>query len=137
MPENPFLYTVTVRLHDVDAAGIVFFGHYFRYAHDAYEAFMAEIGFPITEMIQKKWMLPLVHSEADFKQPARQGERITIELRPVRIGKSSFTIGYMFKIKDREIAKLTTTHVSLGRSGKGAERIPSPLESELCRYLAN
>jgi 1,4-dihydroxy-2-naphthoyl-CoA hydrolase len=135
MPNRTFRYGVTTLIHDVDAAGVMFFAHYFRYAHDAYEAFMSEIGFPLNELIKKGWMLPLVHSEADFKHPARHGDEIAIELRLMKIGKSSFTIGYVLKIAQREIAKLSTTHVSLGGSGREAERLPTELQEALSQYL--
>ena len=38
-------YHFTTSLHDIDAAGVLFFAHLYRHAHDAYEAFMSDIGF--------------------------------------------------------------------------------------------
>jgi hypothetical protein len=48
---EPFRYDFRVALHDIDAAGIMFYGHLFRHAHDAYEAFMGAIGFPLERII--------------------------------------------------------------------------------------
>ena len=46
MTTPAFFYRFTVRLHDIDAAGVMFFGHLFRHAHDAYESVMANLGQP-------------------------------------------------------------------------------------------
>ena len=48
-------YHFTTTIHDIDAAGVLFFAHLYRHAHDAYEAFMSNIGFSLDEIIRKNW----------------------------------------------------------------------------------
>ena len=85
MSDPLFRHPLQVRLHAIDAAGVMFFAHLFRYAHDAYEAYMARIGLPLPEVIQRRhWLLPLVHAEADYRAPMRHGERLEVAVRIAR-----------------------------------------------------
>ena len=72
-------YHFTTTIHDIDAAGVLFFAHLYRHAHDAYETFMSDIGFSLDEIIRNNSKLPLVHSEAEFLQPIRHGDRIATD----------------------------------------------------------
>ena len=51
MSPKPFEYRFSIRLHDTDAAGVLFFAHLLRHAHDAYEAFMEQAGFGLVGLI--------------------------------------------------------------------------------------
>ena len=122
MTAPAFHHTFTVQLHDIDAAGILFYGHLFRHAHDAYEAFMATIGFPLHRLIQDgDCLLPLVHAEADYRQPMRHGELIQVQLSVKQIGDRAFTLQYRFGDESgREKARASTVHVHLGPAGASA-----------------
>lgn len=132
----PFEFPARVQLHDVDAAGVMFFAHYYRHAHDAYEAFMQAIGFPLPELIASGALLPLVRSEADHRQPARHGDALTIALGVLRIGDSSFTLEYRFvDHHQRQLAHLRTTHVMLDPVAQRPQGLPEPLRRQLTRYI--
>lgn len=122
MTAPAFHHAFTVQLHDIDAAGILFFGHLFRHAHDAYEAFMATIGFSLPRLIQDgDCLLPLVHAEADYLQPMRHGELIQVELSVQRIGDRAFTLQYRFLDETgRDKARGSTVHAHLGPVGASA-----------------
>ena len=47
-----FVYQIKTKMHHIDAAGVMFFGHYFDLAHDAYEAFLTEISFSVEDKLQ-------------------------------------------------------------------------------------
>jgi len=129
-------YHFTTTLHDIDAAGVLFFAHLYRHAHDAYEAFMSDIGFSLDEIIRKNRKLPLVHSEAEFLKPIRHGDRIAIVLQIKNIGISSFTVDYRFTGEQgRQLATASTTHVYLDANGKKNSALPETLHSELSKYL--
>ncbi len=137
MTSKTFEYPVSASLHDIDAAGVMFFAHYFRLAHDAYEAFMIQIGFSLAELISKRSMLPLVHSEADFLLPVQHGDILTISLRLERIGNSSFTVSYRFlNQRGQESARLKTAHVMLNPELRKPMALPEALRNALTRYAA-
>jgi 1,4-dihydroxy-2-naphthoyl-CoA hydrolase len=129
MSDDAFEYVFRVRLHDIDAAGIMFFAHLFRHAHDAYEAFMATIGFPLDRVIRDaKWRLPLVHAEADYRCPLRHGDEATVRLRPAKVGERSFVLDYRFIDRAGEVcASARTVHVQSGPDGS----VSAPLTDDL------
>ena len=125
-------YRFTVRLHDIDAAGVMFFGHLFRHAHDAYEALMVGRGRPLAGLIQAGVRLPLVHAEADYRQPLRHGEEIQVEVACEALGGSAFTLVYRFCDAGGVLrATARTVHVHLAADGAGS----APLPDEIRRVL--
>jgi 1,4-dihydroxy-2-naphthoyl-CoA hydrolase len=135
MRQKAFSYPYLAKLHDIDAAGVMFFASYFRLAHDAYEGFMAEIGFSLPELIRQGRRLPLVHSSADFLQPIRHGDSLQVHVRIERIGDTSFTIDYLF-VTDRgmQAARLQTRHVLINPENRRPLTLPEPLRRALQPY---
>ena len=130
-------YHFTTSLHDIDAAGVLFFAHLYRHAHDAYEAFMSDIGFSLDKVIRDNIVLPLIHSEADFLHPIRHGDRICIRLQIKKVGNSSFSVIYHFTgNQDKQLATALTTHVYLDRNDHKSKTLPDNLRDELAKYLA-
>ena len=135
MHEKAFSYHHITKLHDIDAAGVLFFAGYFRLAHDAYESFMAEIGFSLPELLRQGHQLPLVHSSADFLQPIRHGETLQIGVHIAQIGDSSFTVDYLFLTgQNMQAARLQTRHVLINPENRRPLALPGPLREALRPY---
>lgn len=124
-------YAFVVRLHDVDAAGIMFFARLFVHAHDAYEDFMASQGMELKKLIGAGTRLPLVHASADYLVPLRHGEQATVALEVEKLGRTSFTVAYALRCGDELRARLQTVHVYLADQGD----VPSPLPEEIRQRL--
>lgn len=117
MPSPAYQYRFTVALPDTDAAGVLFFAHLFRHAHDAYEAWMSSLGFPLHAMIRNGAVaLPLVHAEADYSRALRHGDLVTVELSPAEVHPSRFTIGYRFLTNGATAATASSIHVCIDAS---------------------
>lgn len=129
-----FSYAFEVRLHDVDHAGVMFFARLFVHAHDAYEAFMAHLGLDLCVLIQTGERLPVVHASADYLQPLRHGEEITINLEVEALGATSFTLAYSFHAAQRQLARARTVHVHLDPQGSAATPLPRALRDQLAPY---
>ncbi|WP_295542303.1 thioesterase family protein [uncultured Thiohalocapsa sp.] len=129
--EHPF----RVALHDTDAAGVLFFAHLFRHAHDAYEAWMAQLGFPLHAMLRDGVLrLPLVHAEADYRRPLRHGAVVTVQLTPTAVGAGSFTVDYRFHTADGDLAATArTVHAAVDGSSRGG--LPPALREALRAQL--
>lgn len=131
-----FQQSIEIRLQDIDAAGVMFFAHYFDKAHSVYEAFMRHIGFPLPELIGQGRLLPLVGTSAEFFHPVRHGDRLAVELRVERVGKTSFTLDYAFLTWDgAEAARLRTSHVLLN-AARETQALPPDLRLILTEYNA-
>jgi 1,4-dihydroxy-2-naphthoyl-CoA hydrolase len=132
MPSQGFEYRFRVRLHDIDAAGVMFYGHLFRYAHDAYEGFMGALGVPLYGLIRAGRRLPLVHAAADYLMPLRHGEEIGVEVGVETLSASSFTLAYGFRDGAGILrARARTVHVHLAADGRGAAPLPEWLRAVL------
>jgi 1,4-dihydroxy-2-naphthoyl-CoA hydrolase len=130
-----FEHQFRVALHDTDAAGVLFFGHLFRHAHDAYEAWMAQVGLPLDAMLREGSVrLPLVHAEADYRRPLRHGAAVTIRLGVATVGDSAFTLEYAFLDADGQLAaEARTVHVGVDGDDR---RLPQKLRQALVRAAA-
>lgn len=115
------LHEHRVHFHEVDAAGFVFFPHFWTWAHEAMEKLFEPLdGGYRALIVDRRVGLPAVHLEADFRVPLRYGDVARIEARVVRVGQRSLTLGYRVRrgADDVVAAELRHTVVStdLGRA---------------------
>lgn len=111
MPEAAFVHSFAVRLHDTDAAGVLFFGHLFRHAHDAYEGLMDLLGVPLNSLIPNglgtgtraatgdadgATPLPITRAQARYLRPLGLGDRVRVEVRIADLRRRSFAVEYRF-----------------------------------------
>ncbi len=137
MSQHSFSYNFTATLHDVDAAGVMFFAHTLRHAHDCYEKFMQHIGLSLDSMLQQgDYQLPLVHSEADFTAPIQHGDAVTIQLQVEKIGRSSFTLQYLFSNREgNKLADIQSVHVATKTGTGESMALPDKLRTMLQQHL--
>lgn len=91
-----YRHPVLVRWGDCDPAGIVYFPRFFEKFHEAMEQWFGDaLQVPYDALIVgRKLGLPSVHTEADFLAPCRFGERVVVELRVARLGRTSIELAY-------------------------------------------
>jgi len=128
-----FKYETTVKLYDTDAAGLIFFGHQFRIAHDAYQAYLESCGFSFGRVLDEGEMLiPIVHAEADYLEPVAVGDRLIIELTASRISTHSFVLRYDLRGPDNAlVGTVTSAHVTVSRVGQAKLELPTDLRTAL------
>jgi len=132
MTDSLFEYGFTLRLHDTDAAGVIYFARLMQRAHEAYEAFLDANGLPLADLIAQGPALPLVHAEADFLAPIRLGQALRVRLQAAEIGRSSFTLEYLFvDLQDRPLARARTVHVALAAGNGTPIDLPQALRTAL------
>ena len=125
-----------VTLPDTDAAGILFFGNYFKLAHVIYEEFMTEIDYSLRYVLDEADNLILiVHSEADYKKSLYLGDKFQISLQVTKIGNSSFELSYTFADSNENIvASVKTVHVVVSKEKSKPTRIPETLKEKLLKF---
>ena len=131
-----FTYETSVKLHNTDAAGLLFFADQFNLAHDCYELFMESIGFSFKHIIQESdFLLAIVHAEADFLQALYSGDRLTIKLKVAKIGTTSFTLAYDLTMdKKGTVGTAKTVHVCIDKSSREKKDLPDPLVAALSEH---
>lgn len=88
----PRVCTRRMLINDIDAAGIAYTGRLVTIALEALESGLADAGMDFAAMLrEKRYGVPLVHVEADFKRPFRHGERVDIDLWCTGIKTHSYT----------------------------------------------
>lgn len=123
-----YIYQTKIKLHETDAAGLLFFSHQLKLMHDAYEALLEQIGLGFAELIKNKnYFLPIVHAEADYKLPLFVGDTIEIQVTTENVGNSSFTFSYkLLNAKKELVGTGRTVHVTTDK--KTREKIDLPKE---------
>lgn len=130
-----FITHNSVRMHDTDMAGLIFFASQFRIAHDAWEDLMAEMGFDFDTLFTKEnFAFVIVHAEADYLKPLKAGDKLKITVHVERIGETSFTISYQIDKSNETVGTAKTVHVTVDRSSRKKIPIPKRLKSSLEKY---
>ncbi|HML12743.1 MAG TPA: thioesterase family protein [Xanthobacteraceae bacterium] len=93
-PAGAFTRSVAIRFSHCDAAGIVYFPHYFDMFNGLIEDwYKEELRHDYSALIMAGRVgFPFVHIECDFKIPSRMGEVVDLTLLVERVGRSSLSI---------------------------------------------
>jgi len=131
-------YKTKVKLFQTDAAGKLFFSNLFMIAHECYENYFYDNQIKISDIIRKKkFLISIVHAEADYVRPIFNDEILFVLMEAEKIGNRSYTLNFNIKKQNgKQAAKVTTVHVtsdySSGKSiviPKDVKRIISKLSS--------
>lgn len=122
-----------MRLHHTDAAGVIFCSRLLELAHEAYEAWLEQVGLGLDRLLEQgRLRLPVVALEAEFAQPIRVGERLQVELTLTRRGAHSYQVAYRFRDPAGRVkARAVTRHVALD----GVHGNPAALPAALRRVV--
>jgi YbgC/YbaW family acyl-CoA thioester hydrolase len=106
-PVMPLFYHHDLRIMwaDTDAAGIAWFGHYFRFFENVEEELFRHLGRDRTAFLaQLNIFMPRTSLTAGFRSPARLGDDVSIGIGVKEI--TERRIGYAFDIRARDADRL-------------------------------
>jgi 1,4-dihydroxy-2-naphthoyl-CoA hydrolase len=123
-----FSYQHRVQLHQTDAYSIIFFANQLTFCHDAFQALLDTLGFPLPPRRQLvPWMLVIIHVESDYQVPVQVGDRLTIAVGVKKIGNTSLVMDYRLTNQHGvEVGKAQTVHVCINTTT--SEKMPLPAE---------
>ena len=132
-----FVAEFPVRFQDIDAGGVLFFGRIYDYCHQAYEDFWGSEGVDRAQFFAgAEYLVPIAHSEADYRAPIRHGDRIRVRIEVARVGKASFELRYAVTGPDGGLrVEARTIHAFVNRATMKPISIPQPLRAILLRHL--
>lgn len=132
-----FHASLQVRFQDVDAGGVLFFGHIFDYCHQAYEEFIASSGVNRARYFAGgDFLVPIAHAEADYRKPIRHGERVTIAIDVTRVGRASFRLRYRVSGPADDLrVEAATVHAFVELATMRPIPIPEPLRGFFLGHL--
>jgi 1,4-dihydroxy-2-naphthoyl-CoA hydrolase len=113
-----YSYQCTIRLADTDAAGVIYFANLLHLCHEAYEHCLQTAGMDWQALLDgREVALPIVHTEANFRQPLRWGDRLNIDLYPHSPKPSQLIIHYQIRLQQNErtqpVASASTKHLAI------------------------
>lgn len=83
-PDKKPIYTYSHHLRsrygETDKMGYVYYGRYLEYFEEARTEMIRSLGFPYARLEENGVMLPVVHTEVDYKAPVFYDERMEIEV---------------------------------------------------------
>jgi 1,4-dihydroxy-2-naphthoyl-CoA hydrolase len=133
--KSMYVYETQIRLHDTDAAGLIFFANQFKIIHDAYELLLEDFGFSFPQMLSRgKYFLPIVHAESDYKAPLRVGDKIRVAIKVGHVGNSSFSFLYAISRGRTLVGTAKTVHVTIDPKTSKKVSLPSSLRRALKAY---
>ena len=111
------VFTINVRIYyeDTDMAGIVYYANYLRYLERARTEWLRAAGFELDHIQNDLGAVFVVRRvEADYHQPARLGDLITVTCEPMKVGHSKLVVAQrMFRGSIDRGERLFTATVTL------------------------
>ena len=130
-----FIYKTKIRLHDTDAAGIIFFANQLKIIHDAYEELLEESNLGFATMLKKTdFFLPIVHAESDYKAPVFAGDKIVVSVKVAHIGNTSCSFEYTIHRGKTLVGTAKTVHVAIDQKTRQKISLPDKLRKALIKY---
>jgi 4-hydroxybenzoyl-CoA thioesterase len=126
-----------VRFQHCDPAGIVFYPQILVLLNELVEDWFEEgLGLPFARLIgERRLGAPVAHLECDFLAPMRMGDRLRLDLRVARVGRSSLTLAVAGRIGEREALRATLVVVLQSLESRRAEPIPADLLERVERFV--
>lgn len=118
-----------IKLADTDAAGVLYFAQLYEIIHAVYESYMQTSSLSLKTLLnEKNYHLPIVHSEADYKQFILLGDIIQIELFLEKTTQHTFTLNYkLLNEKSQIVANAKTIHISIDKQSLKKIKLPEEI----------
>jgi 1,4-dihydroxy-2-naphthoyl-CoA hydrolase len=131
----PFTYARTIRFHDTDAAGVVYFANALVFCHEAYEESLIKADIQIDTFFGKSAIaIPIVQASVDFLRPMVCGDHIQINLTPHSLKTSEFEIRYeMYGETNPQVllSNAYTRHICIHAATRNRTEIPLSVQAWL------
>ena len=133
-----FTHRLTIQLHHTDAYGIIFFANQFKFCHDAFQALLDELGFPLPPTRHDvPAMFVIVHAECDYKVPIHVGDKLTVELSAEKVGTTSLVMGYRFSNQHGvQVGTGRTVHVFIDTTTSRKVPLTDAVKAAFARHLS-
>ncbi len=136
MPPGPMAthrQAIRVYFEDTDAAGIVYYANYLKFAERARTDMLRDLGVSHAEMIKRDGLVLVVRRcEIDYLKPARLDDLLTVETTAEKLGGASVELRQRVLRAKEVLAELKVLVVCIGQDGRPA-RIPDYVRGAIPR----
>jgi len=129
------VFPVRVYYEDTDAAGIVYYANYLKFAERARTEMLRAAGFDHHRLLQEHGMAFAVKRfAADYVAPARLDDALEVHTRVVNLRGASIDAQQDIKRDGRDLARCAVTILCLGPDGRPV-RLPAELRDRMRTFL--
>jgi acyl-CoA thioester hydrolase len=127
-------FPIRVYYEDTDAAGIVYYANYLKFAERARTEMMRLFGVEHERWRQDEGMAFIVsHVALDYLVPARLDDELVVETRVKELGGASILLDQDIKRAATLLVRSTIRVACIGRNGRPV-RLPPPLREALLTH---
>jgi len=120
-----------VYYEDTDAAGIVYYANYLKFAERGRTEMMRELGFAHSEIAKEIGTLFTVRRcSIDYRSPARLDDALTVHTRVVEIGGATLLLDQQIRRDEAILVQIDMLVACVGREGR-ARSVPAGLRAAL------
>jgi len=136
MMRPPWTTTVKIRFGHCDPAGIVYFAEHFNILNGVVEDWFDDgLGLDYHHIVgQRRVGVGYGHAGADFRRPARMGERIVYTVAVERVGTKSMTLKVRAERDGAEVLTATLVIVTTDMNTMAAIPIPDDIRAAVTAY---
>jgi acyl-CoA thioester hydrolase len=128
---DAYLYPVRVYYEDTDAAGLVYYANYLRFAERARTEMLRRIGIEQEKLRAESGFFFVVRRcTIDYRFPARLDDDLVVLTRLAGLGAATLDLAQEVRRGDTLLVSLSVQVAAIGRGGK-PQRIPAPLRAML------
>jgi acyl-CoA thioester hydrolase len=128
-----------VQFSEIDRAGVLYFGNYYRFMEEAEHAFWRSMGVSVvTEIDGREISWPRVRTSCEYYAPARFEDELELALRVTKVGSRSVGFEVEFTCEGRRIAlgRMTVVFCTIGAGKFRPVSIPESLRGILENRLS-
>jgi acyl-CoA thioester hydrolase len=129
----PKSVTVPIDTHyfQFDQQGVAFNMWYLAYIEQARNAYLADRGFSLGNLLASGHDIQLVHAELDWTAALRYGDPLAIEVTRGHIGTTSFGLGFALAVDGEARATASAVYVIVDGAIQGKAPLPPGLRAAL------
>ncbi len=134
-PARTHRFPVRVYYEDTDAAGIVYYANYLKYAERARSEMLREIGAPPQDLAREQGLSFAVRRcLIEYLKPARLDDLLEVESRLLDMGGATLDALQLVRRDGAVLTEIRVRLACLGRTGRAA-RLPAALRTALQPFL--
>ncbi len=125
------LYPVRIYYEDTDAAGLVYYVNYFKYAERARTEFLRVLGFEQERLRNDSGLIFVVrHATADYRLAGRLDDDLTVATRMTGSGAATLDLAQEIRRQEAILVALEFQIACVGAGGR-PQRLPAELRTAL------
>jgi acyl-CoA thioester hydrolase len=128
-------FPIRVYYEDTDAAGIVYYANYLKFAERARSEWLRELGDDETAALKASGLVFVVRRCAiDYRQPARLDDLLEVETRVTGAAGATLDLEQIVRRRGSDLVAMTVTLACVNSAGRPA-RLPAALRTALATVL--